>query len=138
MKNIRSILFNKQVIVKCLKNARRNSVPLPEDCVLTSRKHAVNFYVWHVVIDFSTVPETVLENRRARKREAEKKSERSTRENNLLIVPNRHARTLQFISLHHEILFSIMSSDEMQRDNFRHVFSMYVVLQYHSDHLMSH
>lgn len=45
----------------------------PEDCVLTSRKHAVNFYVWHVVIDFPAVPETGKPPPRVRKREAEKK-----------------------------------------------------------------
>lgn len=53
-------------------------------CVLTSRKRAVNFYVWHVVIDFPMVPETgkpsAHEGERERERGAsERKSERRTR-----------------------------------------------------------
>lgn len=59
-------------------HARFLSLPPPtlEGCVLTSRKHAVNFYVWHVVIDFPAVPETGKPPRRAFERERGRKENR--------------------------------------------------------------
>lgn len=75
----------------------------PEGCVLTSRKHAVNFYVWHVAIDFPTVPET---GKPLRSKERNRKENRNAELDKVIFQLCQIAETIvQFIPLRHEILF---------------------------------
>lgn len=81
--------------------------PSPEGCVLTSRKHAVNFHVWHVAIDFPTVPETGKPPR-SKERSGPRKENRNAELDKVIVQLCRLAALetiVQFIPLRHEILF---------------------------------